>query len=690
VNALPLSLVVKGTLLLSLALLVMPLLRRRSAAARHLAWSWSLRALLVLPLLALLLPSWRLPVAAPRGGTSTPSIMRVASPVAAHVAADIAAPGRSAEDAPAALTQRAMATMPVRQAFLPALLLVAWAGLATILIIRLAAGAIRLRRMARAATPVVDEGWTTSLAAVAEELALRVRPRLLVSREVGGPCVLGIGSPVLLLPPDARSWDAARRRAVLLHELSHVARRDQLDILLSRVAVAAWWFHPLAWMAERRCRIERERACDDAVLRAGSAPGGYAQQLVDLASRGGGMPMAALSAMAQRSGLEERVRAVLDGKVERRALRRGVLVPVVLLTCTAILASADPAKPTASRDALVFTVETGMRPDAGAFAKHVGPSARVAHGGVEWQRGLHDYADLDWPRYLVLADDWFTSFPASVRIHCILEADGRLTVGASGPVPDVLGVLADGGIGTPVGWGEAMLPAGRRLSHGLLGLDERSNVLAFLAYGEMLSAAEAGVVKGGPELAISTVRGSDEGHFLRDFDVLPSQLENHLGQPITVAQAALFVAQPSTKFAYGAAVDGMAFTEAPFWPVYAALNDRWDPWGNADEDGIRVRRLSVDWQGVDHSFVSVRAHGDNGNSGHVRLDGRIVKAYSKWDESANAVRLADARPQHAELAMSARWSVSTTSLRAVALGGSLGVSIEDEPIQADVLIIPPS
>ena len=82
--------------------------------------------------------------------------------------------------------------------------------------------------------------------------------------------------------------------------------------MLARVACALYWFHPLAWLALRRLRIERELACDDCVLAAGERPSDYAAELLRVAHDYRPPRLAAAVAMAQRGSLEHRIRALLD------------------------------------------------------------------------------------------------------------------------------------------------------------------------------------------------------------------------------------------------------------------------------------------------------------------------------------------------------------------------------------------
>src|SRR6185503_1967736 len=117
----------------------------------------------------------------------------------------------------------------------------------------------------------LDEAeWHDGARRAAHATALTHTPRLLVSAAVAVPMTYGCWRPGVLLPADYASWPAARRYVVLLHEFAHVARRDALTHLMASLTCAVHWFNPAVWYAARRLRVERERACDDFVVEAGT------------------------------------------------------------------------------------------------------------------------------------------------------------------------------------------------------------------------------------------------------------------------------------------------------------------------------------------------------------------------------------------------------------------------------------
>jgi hypothetical protein len=193
---------------------------------------------------------------------------------------------------------------------------------------------------------------------------------------------------VLLLPVDAHEWAPDVRRAVLLHELAHVARRDALGQLLGRMACAVYWCLPLVWHAARRAAALREQASDDAVLRAGIAPAAYAESLVRLArgASGADTPAAAL-AMARPSHLRARVLAILDPGARRSApgmsafaivlVAAAALVTTVAAVEPAIVPAADARTAVSVRENAASPTFSGSRA-AGRDAEPTPPAPQAA------------------------------------------------------------------------------------------------------------------------------------------------------------------------------------------------------------------------------------------------------------------------------------------------------------------------
>jgi bla regulator protein BlaR1 len=103
------------------------------------------------------------------------------------------------------------------------------------------------------------------------------------STEVFEPGVFGIRRPVVLLPEGITNHlTTAQLEAILRHELCHIRRGDNLAAALHMVVEALFWFHPLVWWLGKRQLDERERACDEEVLRAGTQPEVYAEAILKI------------------------------------------------------------------------------------------------------------------------------------------------------------------------------------------------------------------------------------------------------------------------------------------------------------------------------------------------------------------------------------------------------------------------
>ena len=129
------------------------------------------------------------------------------------------------------------------------------------------------------------------------------------------PGVVGFLRPILLLPEGiAERLTPRQLEAVLAHELCHVRRRDNLTSAIHMIVEAVFWFHPLVWWIGARLVDERERACDEAVLRLGSEPQVYAEGILNVCKIYVESPLRCVSGVTG-SDLKKRIQAILTGRV---------------------------------------------------------------------------------------------------------------------------------------------------------------------------------------------------------------------------------------------------------------------------------------------------------------------------------------------------------------------------------------
>jgi beta-lactamase regulating signal transducer with metallopeptidase domain/HEAT repeat protein len=342
---------VKVTLLLALAGVAAGALRKGSSATRHAVWCAALAGTLLLPVLTLAVPEWTLPVlparapvaaVAPAPPAPAPLVAPSAPRVRVHRHTVVTPSPAPAPRAPATLSSPpssapspppsapAPSAMPSHSApgasSVPMLLLALWILGSCFVLTRVVLGQVALLRLAQRARPLHGAAWLSLAERAAEEAGLDRPFELLECDRIGVPATFGIVRPLVLLPPTARDWPEDRRRAVLMHELAHAARYDCLTQLLAQIACALTWYHPLVWWAERRMRVERERACDDRVLECRMAATDYADHLIEVLreARRAGVPAFGAVAFARRSSLEGRLLALLDPLRDRRSPSRRI------------------------------------------------------------------------------------------------------------------------------------------------------------------------------------------------------------------------------------------------------------------------------------------------------------------------------------------------------------------------------
>jgi beta-lactamase regulating signal transducer with metallopeptidase domain/5-hydroxyisourate hydrolase-like protein (transthyretin family) len=370
------DIIAKATVLLTAVVLIDFFLRQRSAALRHRIWATAFVGLLVLPILSFVIPEYRLAIL-PADWMAGDQVL--ANNDAKRAAAQESQPPSTTEalgltsdriasspnpvvpmhDSRLPSSEPILATQQVRVAVnLPqppvdsnagdsgaargafsaiGIMGLVWTIGLFLTVSPLVLGIWRIVLLQRKSPVIEDLEPNNTLAELCRRLGILRAVRLLETEQSIVPMTWGMRSPVVLVPSTWRTWAVERRRLVLLHELAHVKRLDVVYQSIARVACSLYWFHPLAWFALKRLRIERELACDDCVLMAGERPSQYAEQLLTIAREYQSMEMPPAVAMAQRSGLENRVRAMLDQARSHLPLTPRVAVGMLVASVALLL-----------------------------------------------------------------------------------------------------------------------------------------------------------------------------------------------------------------------------------------------------------------------------------------------------------------------------------------------------------------
>src|SRR6266487_5951235 len=167
-----------------------------------------------------------------------------------------------------------------------------WLLAASMAVVRVAVGIWHLRALRRNCAVVDVAELDPSLQKTIEELRaaspslVNRRVTVAISEHVRVPAAFGLWKPMIVLPTwTLREVPPADLSIVLRHEFAHLRRWDDWTNLVQKIARAVFFFHPAVWWIENRLTVEREMACDDAVVAEIDSPSQYANCLVSLLER---------------------------------------------------------------------------------------------------------------------------------------------------------------------------------------------------------------------------------------------------------------------------------------------------------------------------------------------------------------------------------------------------------------------
>jgi beta-lactamase regulating signal transducer with metallopeptidase domain/HEAT repeat protein len=200
-------------------------------------------------------------------------------------------------------------------------------------------GAARLRRMARP----LDDDTSEACRRLAESLDVALPVVVAACDRVAAPILVGILRPMILLPPSALAgWTPQELEMVLLHELAHVRRWDNLVNFAQRLIESLLFYQPAVWLVSDWVRREREHACDELVAARTGGPRDYARLLARLAAAQAGASHlfdGLVSSSMARSHLASRIRYLIYREYEpmRTSAKLWTMAGVVLLVLLGVV-----------------------------------------------------------------------------------------------------------------------------------------------------------------------------------------------------------------------------------------------------------------------------------------------------------------------------------------------------------------
>lgn len=237
------------------------------------------------------------------------------------------------------------ALLRIARKYAPAVSLLGWLWLVGVVacVSRYAIAFALLRRELKRCRPL-SEDETHSFRTLAEKLELGRRVDFVETRQSSVPATCGWLHPVVLLPAaDILSMTAADRKAMVLHELAHIWRRDSLTYQLRCLLRLVYFFHPIIIWLDRRLTDESEKAADEIAATVLGDRKQYASALLRLEE-------ARLSSLALGAGggsLKDRLVHLVSRRQHKPAsspllslLSIGLCSLLLLMTCGQLVAEA--------------------------------------------------------------------------------------------------------------------------------------------------------------------------------------------------------------------------------------------------------------------------------------------------------------------------------------------------------------
>ncbi|MFY0254306.1 M56 family metallopeptidase [Chitinophaga sp. 30R24] len=211
--------------------------------------------------------------------------------------------------------------------------------------LKLLSDLFQLHQIRTTQTMAMGSEWDKHLNKLIAQLRIPRKVKLLISRQVQVPVMLGFLKPIILLPVAmVNNLTEDQLEAVLLHELAHIKRNDYLLNIFQSIVETILFFNPFVWWISKTLRIEREHCCDDLVIANTAQPLQYAHALVALEEYRLTANRLTMAAANSKQHLFHRIKRIMEMKTKHLNYSQKFLAVLIIITGLASIAWFNPVK----------------------------------------------------------------------------------------------------------------------------------------------------------------------------------------------------------------------------------------------------------------------------------------------------------------------------------------------------------
>jgi len=266
-----------------------------------------------------------------------------------------------------------------------------------------------------------------------------VSPSFFISHQLPTPAAFGSFRPAILFPTRFLEMEPAMQKAIALHELLHVERRDWLWNMFEEIVLTLLWFHLPLWWVVRSARLSREQVVDAEAIRRSKARRPYLKALLEMAGQKRLAESLPAPLFLRENQLAERVALMMkEVHMTRTRLTVSILTAAVtLLIAGATLVWAFPLKTSSLRPKTPALASTPVQAEANGASGAALPENAMA-ADISGQKKMKIYevgGEVKAPKPIYYPKPPYTEQARKANLSGIIVL--RVVIGADGRVLSV-------------------------------------------------------------------------------------------------------------------------------------------------------------------------------------------------------------------------------------------------------------